>query len=359
LNIVSPFDSPLLGKSLNQTLKRVGKSVFMGLTLVLICDGCNHDSARDVMAKVNAYKVMRSELDRAYQSQIAGAPQKLSLDQERAVRLQLLQQIINSQLYLQMAAKLGVLATDEEVEGRVRQDEAPYTREEFAKKLQDMGYTEDEYRREIRRKLIVDKLVNKEVDSKVTISDTDISDFYSLNKAQFNLAEPQYLLAHIYVNALPGTTQSQTQAYKKIRMVHDRLDAGEDFADLAQRYSEDLETGPNGGELQPLAESSLKESDAPNREAILRLKPNQYSNILKVVNPATQRLLGYRIVMLLGKNPAGQRDLSDPQVQQFIRAQLGKEREQLLRNAYDEVVRDGAEIHNYYADEILKDAGQK
>jgi peptidyl-prolyl cis-trans isomerase SurA len=62
---------------------------------------------------------------------------------------------------------------------------------------------------------------------------------------------------------------------------------------------------------------------------------------------------------LIGKETAGQRDLNDPQVQQFIRNQLRSQREQILRAAYDEVLRDNAEIRNYYAEQILKNTGTK
>jgi hypothetical protein len=46
-------------------------------------------------------------------------------------------------------------------------------------------------------------------------------------------------------------------------------------------------------------------------------------------------------------------------VQQFIRNKLRSQREQILKAAYDEVLRDNAEVHNYYADQILKDSGAK
>lgn len=352
----------------NQARTHLRNLLLIGVALVLLAAGCSHqDSDQDVLAKVNGYKITRAEVDKAYQRQIAGSPQKPLPEQERAMRLQLLQQAINLQLYLQKAERLGVLATDEEVESHVSQDKAPYTKEEFEKKLKDMGYTEDEYRQEIRRRLTIDKLLNKEIGSKITISDSDIQNYYNQNKAQFNVIEPQYLLAHIYVSALPnvptgsipGKAENETQAYEKIRMVHNRLESGEDFAVLASKYSEDVETGRNGGELQPLPETALKDRDPATREAILKLKANQYSDIIKIVNPATQKVVAYRIVKLIGKEPAGQRGLNDPNVQQFIRTQLRNEREQILRTAYDEMVRDGAEVHNYYAEQILKEAGQK
>jgi peptidyl-prolyl cis-trans isomerase SurA len=59
----------------------------------------------------------------------------------------------------------------------------------------------------------------------------------------------------------------------------------------------------------------------------------------------------------VGKEPAGQRDLNDPRVQQAIREQLRERREQLLKSAYYEVVRNEAEVENYLAQDILNTSG--
>jgi peptidyl-prolyl cis-trans isomerase SurA len=64
-------------------------------------------------------------------------------------------------------------------------------------------------------------------------------------------------------------------------------------------------------------------------------------------------------VKLIAKEAAGQRELQDPRVQQAIREQLRDSREQLLKAAYYESVRDKSSVENYFADEILKRAGQK
>ena len=68
----------------------------------------------------------------------------------------------------------------------------------------------------------------------------------------------------------------------------------------------------------------------------MKLKPGQYSPIITVVNPENKQAVGFRIVKLVSKEPAGQRDLSDPRVQQAIRSQLHDRREQLLKAAYYE-----------------------
>ncbi len=342
----------------------------LGTILVLGLTGCPKSGAgSDVMAKVNGYKVMRAEVDKSLKKQIAGTPQKLTSEQDQVLRLQLLQQIISLQLYLQKAEKLGIVATDEEVENRLNQVKAPYTKEEFAKKLQEMGTTEDDYRQDLRRNMTIDKLLNKEIASKVTISDADIQSYYNEHKSQFNVIEPQYYLAHIFVSAqpnapsgpIPNKAQNEAQAKEKIRTVYNRLESGEDFASLAPKYSEDLDTARSGGELGAIPESQIKgpNTDATTRDAVTKLKPGQFTDVIPIVNPATQKVLGYRIVKLLGKEAAGQRDLSDPGVQQLIRNQLRNQREQFLRAAYDENLRDSAEIRNYYIEQILKEAGQK
>jgi peptidyl-prolyl cis-trans isomerase SurA len=90
---------------------------------------------------------------------------------------------------------------------------------------------------------------------------------------------------------------------------------------------------------------------------VTKLKPGQYSPIITVVNPMTKQLIGFRIVKLIAKESAGQRELSDPRVQEAIRSQLRDRREQLLKAAYYEVLRDQAKVENYYAERVLEGNG--
>jgi len=61
---------------------------------------------------------------------------------------------------------------------------------------------------------------------------------------------------------------------------------------------------------------------------------------------------------LIAREPAGQRLLSDPQVQQSIRDTLRNRKEQLLRAAYVTVARDDAHIANYLAQQVIESAGK-
>lgn len=338
--------------------------LFLVLGLALALAGCpGRGNSKEVMAKVNGYKVLRSEVDKTYNGQVAGSPQKPTPAEEQALRLNVLNQIIYREIMLQKAEKLGVVAADDEVEAKFNQAKAPYTQEQFQKQLKDSGLTEEDYKLDLRRSLTVEKLLNKEIASKVTISDNDIRTYYDQNKVEFNLIEPRYRLATIYVSNQPSAEpgrpadkgQLEAMARKKIQMIHNRLDSGEDFSDLAQKFSEDADTGRSGGTVPPVPESQIKNLDPVTRDAVQKLKPGQYTDVLPAVNPQTRQQSGYQIIKLTGKDIAGQRDINDPQVQQFIRNKLRSQREQILRAAYDEVLRDNAEIHNYYAEEILKE----
>ncbi len=63
---------------------------------------------------------------------------------------------------------------------------------------------------------------------------------------------------------------------------------------------------------------------------------------------------GYRILKVLSKEPAGQRELNDPRVQQNIREILVNRKDQLLRAAYYEIARNDAKVVNYLAESIMQ-----
>src|SRR5256885_17148782 len=109
-------------------------------------------------------------------------------------------------------------------------------------------------------------------------------------------------------------------------MIINRLDSGDDFATLAMNYSEDTDTSGNGGDLGFTPESSLRNTDPATRDTVTKLKPGQYSPVIPVTNPASKQLFGFRIVKLVAKEPAGQRELGDPRVQQAGRTPLRRPR---------------------------------
>jgi len=350
----------------NLLFAQVAAAIIASFLLAALA-ACNSQASGDVMATVDGRKIFRSDLDKYYDNQVASAQQAPTGEQATALRLNILHQMIDDEILMRRAEKLGLLATDEEVDRKYNEIKSPFTQEEFDQRLKDKKITLADFKRDIRRSITVDKVMNKEVSSKINVTDQDISGYYNAHKGEFNLIETQYHLAQIMVTPVPNAqvhnqndkAQNEAEARKKIQMIGNRLDSGDDFATLAMKYSEDPETSGNGGDLGTVPESSLRNTDPYTREAVTKLKPGQYSSIISVVNPATKQTLGFRIVKLVSKEPAGQRELSDPRVQQAIRSQLHDRREQLLKSAYYEVLRDSAKVEDYYAKKVLDTNGME
>jgi peptidyl-prolyl cis-trans isomerase SurA len=320
----------------------------------------------DVAATVDGRKITRADLEKYYENQTAGSQQQPTGEQATSLHLSILHQLVDFEILMRRAEKLGLLATDDEVERKLNEIKSPYTKEEFDARMKEKKLTLDDFKRDLRRQLTVDKVLNKEVTSKINVTDQDIANYYNAHKSEFNLVEPQYHLAQIFVTTTPNPqvhnlkndkAQNEADARKKIQMIVNRLDSGDDFGTLAMEYSEDTETSGNGGDLGFTPESALKNTDPVTRDAVTKLKPGQYTTVITVINPMTKQLVGFRIVKLIAKESAGQRELSDPRVQEAIRSQLRDRREQLLKAAYYEVLRDQAKVQNYYAEKVLEGNG--
>jgi peptidyl-prolyl cis-trans isomerase SurA len=211
----------------------------------------------------------------------------------------------------------------------------------------------NDLRSDVRQSLIINKLVNKEILSRITVSDADIAAYYERNKATFNITETQYHLAQIEVtptsdpevrNLRGDDAKNPQAAQRKIEALYARLRSGEDFATVAQEYSEDPRTAAGGGDMGFIPVSALN-SNTPLKRAITALKVGQITGIIRTSD-------GYHILKLLGQEEAGQRELSDPKVHSAIRQGLMNEREQLFKAAYIEDLRDRSKVVNYLAQKI-------
>ena len=146
--------------------------------------------------------------------------------------------------------------------------------------------------------------------------------------------------------------RDEEQARKKILSLSARLRQGEDFAMLAQNYSEDPNSSQNGGDLGFVPESALDKANIELRKTLMALRPGETTQPLHTGE-------GYRILKLITREPAGQRDLADPKVQQTIRETLINRKDQLLKAAYYEMARNDAKVENYFVNGVLGDKVKK
>lgn len=332
------------------------------LALAVCLAACQKAPPKDVVAIVNGRSITVGELDKQYEWQFGGNSERVSDERKQVQKLELLRTLIDGEIMVQRAEKLGLMAVDADVETRFNEMKAPYTQEEFQKRLTERKMSADDLRAQLRREQTIQKLINKEITAHINITDKEIADFYNANKASFNLPEPQLHIATILVTPLQpdpnfrnlknSKATTDKEAVEKIKMIEAQLKKNADFAALAQNYSEDPNTAANGGDLGFIQESALERASMELRRLVATMQPGQISPIVR-----TQE--GYRIFKLISREPSGQRELSDPTVQQNIREQLINSKDQLYKAAYYEVARNEAKVQNFLAASIAETMNAK
>jgi peptidyl-prolyl cis-trans isomerase SurA len=314
---------------------------------------CQKSPPANVAATVNGRPITYADVDKHFLLQSAGAQERPGEDQVTIQKLEILRALIEQEIMLQRAEKISLIATDADVDAKLNELKSGYTEEEFQRQLTSRKMTRDDLRAQIRRDLSVNKLMNKEITSHISISDKEITEAYNASRASFNIPEPQIHLAQIVVtpgadpvtNLKNDNATSEDAAVKKIQALEARVRQGEDFSLIAQNFSED-QSAASGGDLGFLAESSL-EKDPELRKYISQLGPGQISRTLRMGGT-------FRLLKVISREAAGQRELNDPSVQQRIRETLMNRKDQLLRTAYYEVARNEAKVNNYFAQSIAQ-----
>jgi len=340
------------------------KSLILSALLagLLVTASCGSDSSAsaDVVARVNGKDITTSQLEKQVQSRLNGSDQPQSSEEQQDLKLQVLNQLIIDQILLETASAAGLSATDAEVDVKFNESKSQYTEEKFQDLLKEQKVTVDDLRSELRKSITIEKLVNKEITSKISVTDAEIKNFYDKNKQSFNLPE-SYHIAHILVtpvadpdlhNGKNDDAKSPEEAKAKAARLLKEVQGGMDFGTVAKEYSEDPSSGPAGGDLafQPL--QAIENIDPRLTQAVQKMRTGE------TFPQVIETRFGFHILKLLEKDAGGQKDLTDPRVQQQVRKVIFDRKDQTLKSAFSEVARNKATVVNYLAQRILETAGK-
>jgi len=312
----------------------------------------------DTWAVVDGRKISEQDVEKAYR-RTRDESQTLSDEETLTAKLSLLNDLILQDLLIAKAAALKIEVTPSDLDTAFNNAKKNITDEAFQQELARRKLTADDMREGVRRELVMQKVIEQEVGSKVVVSDQEITDFFNANRSQFNVAEEAYHLAQIVVtpvrdaqinNGTGDDAATPQAAAAKAQMLVERLKGGASFRDLAMGYSEDPESAPRGGDLGFVPVSKLKQAPQQLRDAVLNKAPG-------TVNVASANG-AYTLVLVVAHEQAGQRDLSSPGVRDRISEGLRGRREQLLRAAYLTAVRSDAVVVNHLARRIVESKGQ-
>jgi peptidyl-prolyl cis-trans isomerase SurA len=330
---------------------RVSAAILTGLIFGIA--GCRRAAPAGALAEVNGAPISVARVDEYDRLH----PQAFSGEMGEQRRLDVLGQVIMEEILEQRARKFHLEATDEDASEKLTEMKASYTQEEFQQQLREANLTIQDMQSQVRRELTIDRLMNKDVFSRINITDADLSTYYTSHQDEFNFSEPHYHLARIVVSALPeqlstgpsaSEKQSREDAQRTIQMVHLRLQEGEDFASLANSLA-NIKTAAITGDPDIALTQSQLDADPPLRESISKLLPGQATDVLQ--SPDGEQFAIYK---LLFREPPGLYGFGDPRVQQYIREKLRAQRAELLKTAYLDMLRYQAHIENYDAESLLR-----
>jgi peptidyl-prolyl cis-trans isomerase SurA len=163
---------------------------------------------------------------------------------------QLLERLINERALLQHAKDNGIRVDDTTVERTILRvaEENKLSPEDFRKALEKEGITYAQYREDLRRQLLVQRVREREVDSKLNVSEAEVDNYLATVAAQAG-GENEYLLSHIYVTLPEQATADQIeQRRRKAEAALAELKQGKDFAQVAASFS-DAPDALTGGSL--------------------------------------------------------------------------------------------------------------
>lgn len=318
------------------------------IVLLLFSWTVSHGEVIDrVVAEVNEDIITLSEVEEEgraiFQKIIQQAPAEERADMLNGARREVLESIIDKTLIAQEAAKNGITVSEQELDAAIDQIIAAndITREILMQDLQNNGIDVQTYRSNLRSQIYQNKLVSLEVRSKVVVTEEMLLDYYDTNYTR-HVKEGGYYLLQIGTSWDTGldsdgdgpTEVAKAEAKKRAERIHKLAMGGQDFSDLAKKYS-DLPSGAEGGDIGVFTEDEMA---SYMKDAVLSLQTGD-------ISPIVESPVGYQFFKLLSSRTGGiVMQASYESVKEEIRERLYNELMQKELDDWINNVRDQAYI---------------
>lgn len=309
-----------------------------------------------IIAKGAGLEIRRSQLDDAFvafRANLAARGQSVAEARREPAEAQLLDRMIVTQLLVNKStpadkenAKTNAVKFFNDSRRMADSDD------DFRRHLKSLGMTPQQFTNRVMEQAISEEVINREVKSKITVSDEDVKKFYETNDVAFKnpeLARATHILfaTKDLKTGLPLSTEEKNTKKAKAEAVLERARKGEDFSALAVAFSEDPSVKENKGEYKfSRAKDDPRRAMVPEFEAAaFSLKTNQISDLVLTD-------FGYHIIKLHEFIPAKKTDFAD--VKDRVRDHLLQLRLEKQMPGFFEQLKKDANVE--ITDEKLRDA---
>ncbi len=216
--------------------------------------------------------------------------QRVQLPTRDILERQVLERMITDRVQLQFARETGLRVSDIELDAAIRRiaESNRLSLPEFRAALEKDGVAWVKFREEIRDEIVLSRLRDREVESRIVVSDGEI-DNYLANPDQGDSGAAEVNISHIVLRVPEQASPDQLMRIgARARAALDQLRRGDDFAKVAASYS-DAPDGLTGGVM---GRRPVDRLPALYADAVKKLKPGELSDILR--SPA-----GFHIVKLV------------------------------------------------------------
>jgi peptidyl-prolyl cis-trans isomerase SurA len=205
------------------------------------------------------------------------APDKLVAEYKDRQK-NLLRDMIDQQLLIERAKDMDISVDTDLVKrlDEVRKENNLTTMEDLEKAVESQGIVWEDYKNQLRNGLLTQEVIRREVGGRMDIGSDEVKKYYDAHKDEFNRPE-QVDLAEIFLNT-DGKTPEEIAAIKtKADDLHNRIVKGNDFTEIAKRYSEGS-TAQDGGELGAFERGQLAPQIA---DAVFKLDKNGITDVIQ------------------------------------------------------------------------------
>jgi peptidyl-prolyl cis-trans isomerase SurA len=208
-----------------------------------------------------------------------GCPPDKVQTQYKDQQKDLLRGLIDQSLLVQRAKDMGISVETDLIKrlDEVRKQNNLNSMEELEKAVESSGIAWEDYKTQIRNGLLTQEVMRKEVGSRINIGNDEVKKYYDEHPQEFTRPE-QVELSEIFLSTDGKSPEEIAAVQKKAEDLHQRVANGEEFGEIAKRYSEGSTAKEQSGDLGTYQRGQL----SPQLEAVVfKMEKGQITDVIQ------------------------------------------------------------------------------